>query len=113
MPFNTQPPYNVTMQQEVTATRALNTWYTNDTGRTMFYIVSVRCSAPAAGDYVLISPEVPGATQGQAGLNNTTGTQRSVDIVVTGIARPGESYRVTAVQNATGAFTLLRWLEAR
>ena len=98
--------YNQTWQN-VTGSRALNTTYTNSTGKPIFIVVSVigAGSSNATSVTITIGSVVFGTTQYTA--NN------SFSPSISGIIPNGTSYIVTATGNGGGTPTLGSWSELR
>jgi hypothetical protein len=111
MPFNTTPPYVVTTSQNVTASRALNTTYTNNTGKTMWVTISVTCRTPVIGDAAFVTFQTPVATAiALTGFNG--GVMAETIFVVSGEVKPGETYRVVPTIIDTGVVNLIYWRES-
>jgi len=96
-------------------TKALNTTYTNNTGKTLFVTVSCICAAPAIGDLAYFIARVDGAYDvdgGGYGSGAVTIAMASAIFSLTYTVRPGQTYRINTMTFGTGAVTLREWLEA-
>ncbi len=112
MPFNTQPPYNITKVDDVTASRAIDgTVYQNLTSKTMFVTVCCVCQGNVAATAVF------GAYIGETGAPNNNAGSVGINSFTAGLVLyqelefkvpPGWYYRV-----ATGGNCIMwLWTEA-
>ena len=110
MPFNTQPPYNVVLSVDETASRDFNIDYTNNTGRTMFVTITTNFTTPNAGEVARITGWAGGAQKGVVGITGGIAglaIQCEQNLVV----KPGEVYKSNKVITGAATATLVKWIE--
>lgn len=112
MPFNTQPPYNLGIVEDVTVSRALGVNYTNNTGRTMFVFVSVRCTTGAAPNMAYAASQINSSDISYAGYESGVPAGLNTNFTLPFAVPPGGVYSVGASVSGTGAVFLRRWIEA-
>jgi hypothetical protein len=111
------PPF--TTVSTVTATRALNTAYTNSTGMTMHVAVTVLCHIASGGvgnESAYVQNYVSGTTRGYSGLLNILIPNEQILEGLFMLSFPvpnGSSYRVdSTVVGAGCSVTLYTWTES-
>lgn len=112
MPFNTQPPYNISVVVDVTASRALNVDYTNNTGKTMFVHATVRCTTGAAPNLAIATILVDGQPKNNAGYETGSPTDMNTYFELVAPVPPGSRYMVGNGTSGTGNVELYSWVEA-
>jgi hypothetical protein len=112
MPFNTQPPYNVTKVDDVTASRAIDgTVYQNLTGKTMFVTICGACSgnvgATAVFGAYIGANAAPNENAGAVGISSfTAGLVLYLELEFK--VPPGWYYRGSSAGNCI----MFLWVEA-
>lgn len=95
---------------DVTASRSLNTNYTNQTGRTKFVTVSMRCTATLITDQAYSRAKLNGVSICFAG----TFALASSDVIhtMTFEVPPQSVYRVEDIKSGGGNVIITTWSEA-
>lgn len=113
MPFNTQAPWSVTIVDIVTLSRAFNVDYVNNTGKTMFVMVTVIHHVEALNDYATVGADVDtwnvatsSLSAGAAGINLDTVASLVFAVM------PGSTYKLVQSVGGTGVNALDRWVES-
>ena len=97
---------------DVTATRAFGTDYTNNTGRPLLVIVAVSCiRISGAALYAYITGFVNGVNVAWGGLMSQTDNPDSGYDTIVLMVPPGIVYRVNEYEAAGCTVDLARWIE--
>lgn len=95
---------------DVTASRALTTTYTNNSGRTLYVIVTMQHSITVANGSAFVTGVVVGISAVISGiLQGAAGHQTYQECVF--FVPPGATYRVNT-QVVNGTNTMTSWIEA-
>ena len=119
MVSNTQPPYNIISTVDRVATRAFDTVYTNNSGRTMFVLMSGYFTVTVAANQILLRAMhsfTPGGgleSMAWAGMDNTIAALIGARFFwqLTMIVPPGCTYELYH-ETFGGTSTLINWLES-
>jgi hypothetical protein len=111
MPFNTQPPWNVTTFLNVAASRNFGTGYTNTTGKTMFVLISFNhvITAAIGAAYVIVNSPIGVQLVAQAGIWAGVQDQAHKSTIMF-VVQPGNDYFVQATA-VDGYNTIAGWFE--
>jgi hypothetical protein len=106
-------PYTIIQVDDVTASRALNTVYTNTTGRTMFVTVSTGHSLINSGERSKAYGESPAVTKVQS-IVGVFGTviNNIFYFETTLMVKPGDTYKIRSDLTGAAQLTIIAWTEA-
>lgn len=111
MVYNVQPPYNIISVNDVYFSRSIGTTYTNNTGRTMFVMASMRSETPLVTDNARVQAVMNGAAQNEMGL--PPGVAGAVAMFAVNIVvPPGGTYRFSTILSGTGSVNVVGWIES-
>ena len=96
---------------DLTASKALDTTYTNNTGRTLFLYITVNVAVTTPGGHSWAAGVVNGQTIAFEGVSNDASATMEYVLVLPFAVPPGKTYSVTSVI-FNGFVTLYRWVEA-
>jgi len=119
MPFMSQntPPYRFSVVGDVTGARAVNTTYTNNTGKNLMVAMAswvMVLGSPYTFIITSLMELIPGGGLVNIEQNGYTGAGAVGDldyISANFLVPPGCSYRINTTENLV-VFTLVSWIEA-
>lgn len=116
MPIISTPPYNIMTLTNVTAARAFNTNYTNNSNRTMFVRVLVSHEWINNNVRCTVETLINGAVTNNAGWQSTPMTDGLVasyqwNTIIFWV-RPGDVYRLNSTVFGGAVNTLHSWYES-
>lgn len=104
-----RPPF--TTVSNVNASRAVDTLYTNTSGKVMLVLVSFQCTTGATGtSNAYAGLQVDGATVTRAGLESGLANENNTYSLVAAVP-PGSTYKLLTVVTGTGAVAKNGWIE--
>lgn len=105
-----QVPYNVQTFTNVTALRGLDIEYINNTGRTLFCYITLSVATPLVGDRAVGVFKSP-STFSLLSAGLMSGTFPQMLFSLTGIVKPGNTYKLSPVIIGNGAVAFSAWIE--
>lgn len=109
---NTQAPYNIIASDVVTGTRALDTVYTNLTGRTMFVFASIIHHTLTNGEGAAVNVFINGVNVASSGHVNYGLVVIDQSASISFAVPPGQTYEVRKFQNGGAWNQIDRWVES-